>query len=130
MIARGTGPSGAECEMSGVVPIYAYWSEDIYFFDPDGAAMDLTVLTIKLQFRRSASQTSADVTLSTGGAGITLVADEGSVTSIARIGVEASDLFSSYDGDMIADLIAIDGSGNATLYAHGVVTMTNNPVAV
>lgn len=124
------GEHGAENDLSGTIPIYAYWSEDIYCFDPDGSAMDLTGLTVKFQFRQDPSQTSADVTLSTGGTGITLAADSGSVTSIIRIGVDASDYFSSYAGDMIADLLVIDGSSNVTHYAHGVLTFTNNPVAV
>lgn len=124
------GNHGAENDVSGEIPIYAYWSEDIYCFDPDGAALDLTGLTVKFQFRQDPASTGADVTLSTGGTGLTLTADSGSVTSIVRIGVEASDYFSAYAGDMISDLIVIDQSSHVTLYAHGVVTFTNNPVAV
>lgn len=129
MIARGAGQSGAESEISGAIPIFAHWSEDIYFFDPsDGGAMDLTGLEFYFQFRSSADQTNADVTLSTDSE-LSLELDGGSVRSILRINC-ASGRFSNYAGDMIADLVGVDQSGNETLYGHGVVTFTNNPVAI
>ena len=130
VIARGAGPSGAECELSGEISTFATWSEDLYFFDPsDGSAMDLDGLSFKFQFRSDPGQTDADVTLSTAGGTLSIVDDDGSVSSILRISVPPG-TFDGYEGDMIADLICIDQSSNVIHYAHGVVTFTNNPVAV
>lgn len=129
MISRSLGESGAEATVSGTVSIFAKWSEDIYFRDPDGAAMDLTGLAFYFQFRCNAEATSADVTLSTAAGTLSIVADSGAVTSILRISADSS-TFSSYEGDMIADLVAVDGSGDETHYAHGVVSFRNNPVAI
>lgn len=121
--------SGAECSVSGTISIYAKWSEDIYFYDPDGAAMDISDLDFYFQFRRCQDQTSADVTLSTDAGTLSIEENDGSVESILRISADAA-TFSSFPGDMIADLVAVDQSGDETHYAHGVVTFTNDPVAV
>jgi hypothetical protein len=128
-LARSYGESGAESVVSGTISIYAKWSEDIYFRDPDGAAMDLTGLAFYFQFRSDASSTSADVTLSTTAGTLSIEADSGAVDSILRISVDGS-VFSSYEGDMAADLVAVDGSGDEVHYAHGVVSFRNNPVAI
>ena len=131
-LARGAGDHGAETTISGTIPIYAKWTEDIYFYDPsDGSAMTLTGLVFYFQFRSDPDQTSADVTLSTSGSSpaLSLVADGGGVTSILRISAAAG-TFTNYEGDMIADLVAVDQSDNETLYGHGVVRFTNNPVSV
>ena len=123
------GESGAEANVSGTISIFAKWTEDIYFFDPDGSAMSLTGLAFHFQFRSDPSSTAADVTLSTAAGTLSLVADSGAVTSILRISADGS-LFEDYEGDMIADLVAVDGSDNETHYAHGVVSFRNNPVAI
>lgn len=123
------GAAGAEAELSGEISIYSDWNEDIYFFDPDGAAMSLTGLSFYFQFRSDPSQTNADVTLSTAAGTLSLVADSGSVISILRINVDDG-VFASYEGDMIADLVAVDGSGDKTHYAHGVVSFRNAPVTI
>lgn len=129
-LARGAGDSGAELIISGTMPIYAQWSEDLYFFDPsDGGAMDLTGLSFQFQFRSDPSQTSADVTLSTATGALSIVADGGAVNSILRIDADAG-TFANYEGDLIADLVCTDQSGNETLYAHGIVSFKNNPVAI
>jgi len=120
-LARSFGESGAESVISGTVSMFAKWSEDIYFRDPDGAAMDLTGLAFYFQFRCNAEATSADVTLSTAAGTLSIVADTGAVNSILRISAD-SGTFSSYEGDMIADLVAVDGSGDEVHYAHGVVS--------
>lgn len=129
MTAVSAGQSGAESEISGTIAANATWSEDIYFFDTDGSAVDISNLTFEFQFRSSQDDTGAAVTLSTDDATLSLVADTGSVVSILRIN-SAAGTFSSYEGDMIADLVAIDVSNTVILYGHGVVTFTNNPVAV
>lgn len=128
-LARNAGQSGAETVVTGTIPIYATWTEDIYFFDPDGAAMDISDLDFQFQFRCSGTNTGADVTLSITGGELSIVDDGGSIPSILRINANPG-TFSSYVGDMIADLVAIDASDNVTLYAHGVVAFTNNPVAI
>ena len=127
-IARGAGRSGAESDISGVVAAFTHWSEDQYFYEPDGSQMDLTGLIFYFQFRRSADQTGADVTLSTTG-NLSIVASTSGTSCILRISVP-SGTFSAYTQDMIADLVAVDSTGNETLYGHGVVTFTNNPVTV
>lgn len=126
---RTAGASGAETILSGVVPAYATWSEDIYFYDSAGVAMDISNLDFYFQFRCDGTSTGADVTLSTVAGDLSIEADGGLVNSILRIDVEPG-RFSAIKGDLIADLFAVDGSANVTLYAHGVVTLTNNPVAV
>lgn len=128
-LARTAGESGAQCEISGTVPIYAKWSEDIYMRDPDGAPMDLTGLDFYFQFRSDACSTSADVTLSTDAGTLSIEDDAGSVASILRISADAG-TFSSYVGDMVADLVCVDQNGDETLYAHGIVSFRNNPVAI
>ena|ERR1051325_2892227 len=128
-ISRGAGQSGAECDLSGVIAINASWNEDIYFFDADGAAVDISDLDWSFQFRTSPDATSADVTLSTVAGTLTVEDDNGSVSSILRISADPG-TFTNYEGDMIADLIAVDADDVVTLYAHGVVTFANNPVAV
>lgn len=128
-LARSKGPSGAESEVSGAIAIYADWNEDIYFRDPStGTAMDLTGLSFQFQFRCNPNSVSADVTLSTSNGMLSIQEDSGSVDSILRIAAPRG-TFSAYQGDMIADLIATDVSNQVTLYAHGIVTFTNNPVS-
>jgi hypothetical protein len=129
MTARTAGQSGAEAEASGTIAINATWSEDIYFRTPDGAAMDLTGLEFEFQFRTSPNADSAVKTLSTSGGELTIETDDGAVDSILRISVDPG-AFASYPGDLVADLVAIDGDENVTLYAHGVISFTNNPVSV
>lgn len=126
MIQKGAGQSGAESEISGVIAINATWSEDIYFFDSDGAAMDISNLDFEFQFRSNETDTGAAVTLSTDDSTLTAVADGGSVISILRINVDPG-TFTAYVGDMVADLVAIDSTDIVTLYGHGIVTFTNNP---
>lgn len=121
--------NAAECVVSGEISIHATWTEDIYFRDPDGAAMDISALDFQFQFRDDPSKTGADVTLSIDSGELSIVEDSGSVDSILRITVDPA-RFSAYPGNMVADLIAIDTGGNVTHYAHGVVTFCNDPVAV
>lgn len=120
--------SAAESVISGEISVFATWTEDIYFRDPDGAAMDITGLDFSFQFRRDGCQTSADVTLSTDAGTLSIEEDDGSVDSILRISAAAG-TFSSYPGDMIADLVGVDQSGNVTHYGHGIVSFRNDPVA-
>lgn len=128
MISRGAGNSGAESEISGTIPAFAKWTEDIYFYDADGAQVSLTGLTFYFQFRTDPLQTGADVTLSTTGS-LSIVASTSGTSCILRISVD-SGTFSSYTQDMVADLVAVDSTGNETLYGHGVVSFSNNPVAI
>lgn len=128
-IPRNAGQSGAESIVSGTIPIYATWTEDIYFFDSAGAAMNISGLGFYFQFRKDGTNTGADITLSTVTGELSIVADGGSVNSILRINANDG-VFSAWAGDMIADLLAVDGSDNVTLYSHGVISFTNNPVAV
>ena len=126
---RTAGQSAAETTISGEISIFATWQEDIYFFDPDGSAMDLSAIAFHFQFRSDPAATDADVTLSTAAGTLSIEEDEGSVESILRITAPAG-TFDQYEGDMIADLIGVDGSSNVTHYAHGVVAFRNDPVAL
>lgn len=129
MLRRTAGGTGAECILSGDISIYAKWTEDIYFRDPEsGDGEDISGLSFYLQFRVDPSQTSADVTLSTVDGTLSIQEDSGSVDSILRISAAAG-TFSNYEGDMIADLVAVDQNDNETHYAHGIVTFHNDPVA-
>lgn len=130
---------GAETTISGEVSVNATWAEDIYFFDPDGAAMDISDLDFQLQFRHTgttydygwvapSSTASAEVVLSTDD-DLSLVADEGAIISILRIEVAVGH-FQNYAGDMIADLVAIDGDDRVIHYGHGVVSFRANPATV
>jgi len=126
---RRVGNTAAECAMSGEISARADWNEDIYFFDPDGAAMSLTGITFYMQFRSDPDQESADVTLSTTAGTLSLVADDGAVTSILRIDVD-DDVFSNYIGDMTVDLVGVDASSVKTHYGHGIVTVLNDPATI
>ncbi len=125
-LSRGAGQSGAESEISGTIAINATWSEDIYFFDTSGAAMDISNLDWEFQFRSDETDAGAVVTLSTADTTLSIVADSGSVFSILRITADPG-TFTAYVGDMVADLVATDASDNVTLYGHGIVNFTNNP---
>jgi hypothetical protein len=127
-IARGAGLSGAESNLSGEIAAYTHWSEDIYFYNTDGTEADISGQTFYFQFRQDPDQTGSDVTLSTTGY-LSIVASTSGTSNILRISVP-SGTFSSYKRDMIADLVVVDSTGNETLYAHGVVSFTNNPVNV
>lgn len=128
-LLRTAGASAAETVVSGEISIYATWQEDIYFFDPDGSAMDISAVDFFFQFRTDPMATDADVTLSTDAATMSIVTDSGSVQSILRIAAPAG-TFDQYEGDMIADLVGVDTSSNVTHYAHGVVSFRNDPVAL
>jgi hypothetical protein len=126
--ARGAGRSGAEADIGGEIATYTHWSEDIYFYNTDGSQADISGQTFYMQFRRDPEQTGADVTLSTTG-NLSIVASTSGTSCILRISVP-SGTFSSYTQDMVTDLVVVDSTGNETLYGHGIVTFTNNPVNV
>ena len=90
--------------------------------------MDLTGLSFQFQFRCNPSNVSADITLSTSNGTLSIEEDSGSVDSILRIAAPRG-TFTNYPGEMVADLIATDTDNQVTLYAHGVITFTNNPVS-
>lgn len=120
--------SGALFEVSGVVPNQATWQENIYFSEA-GQPFDLTGLSFKMTFRADPADTSADYTLSTTAGTLSIAEDADSgVDQILYINVAAGTL-SSLVGDYICDLASEDASDVVTLWAHGVVTFTSNPVA-
>ena len=122
--------NGAETKISGEISAFADWNEDVYFFDPStGAAMPISGMGWYLQFRRDEKQTGADVTLSTVEGSLSIVADDNAVDSILRIAA-APGTFSSYIGNMICDLVGVDGDGETFHYGHGVVTILNDPVTI
>lgn len=125
-LARSSGASGALFDVSGTVANNATWSEDIYFFEA-GAGMDISGLDWKLTIRSDPNSDAADYTLTIGG-GLSIEDDDDSNPTILRINVAAGTL-SSYFGDYIADLAAQDTDDKVTLWAHGVITFTRNPVS-
>jgi hypothetical protein len=124
-----TAVSGAESVVTGVVSAHASWREDLYFFSPDGTPMDLAGLDFEFQFRDSQCSSGSNVVLSIDEGSLSIEEDEGSVASILRIDAEPGK-FSAYAGDMTADLVSVDIDGNVLHRAHGVVTFTNDPVAI
>lgn len=125
VLARDSGQSGALFDVQGTVPINATWSEDIYFLEA-GAGMDLTGLDFKMTLRCSAENTSADYTLSTDAGTLSIVADSNSINSILRVNVPAGTL--TTEGDYIADLASQDSDSKVLLWAHGVISLRQNPV--
>ena len=125
-LARGNGAGGALFEMSGEIPNNGTWAEDIYFSEA-GAPLDISGLDWKLTFRSDPLNTSADLTLSTSDGTLEVVEDDDGFNRVLRIAVAAGEL-SSYRDDYIADLASQDVAGAVTLYAHGIVTFTQNPV--
>lgn len=123
--ARTNGDSGALFEMSGTVPINATWLEDIYFTEA-GAPMDLTGLDFKLTLRGSQDSDAAAYTLSIAAGTLSIEADSSAVDRILRITVQPGTL--SEVGDFIADIASEDGAGVVTHWAHGTVSLRNNPV--
>lgn len=123
-IAREYGDSGALFEMSGTVPINATWSEDIYFQEA-GSAMDLTGLSFKLTLRSSQDSDSAHYTLSTAAGTLSITTDDDDV-EVLRISVARGTFTDT--GNFIADLASQDGAGSVTHWAHGIVSLRNNPV--
>lgn len=125
-LARGSGASGALFDLSGSVANNATWLEDIYFSEA-GSPMDISGLTWKLTLRCDPRATAADVTLTTSDA-LSVEDDDDGYHRILRINVTAGNL-SVYDGDYIADLASQDVSGVVTLWAHGIISLTRNPVS-
>jgi hypothetical protein len=123
-IARGNGDSGALFDMSGAIPVNATWQEDIYFQEA-GAAMSLDDLDFKLTLRCDPKQDSADYTLSTGDGTLSLATD-GDGVDVLRVNVPAGTF--TRTGDYIADLASKDANDAVTHWAHGVVSLRNNPV--
>lgn len=125
-LVRSSGASGALYNVSGTVANNATWAEDIYFRD-GGVATVITGLEFKFTFRSDPNSDAADLTLSTSDS-LSIVADSNGVNSILRISIAAGDL-SGYFGDYVADLASKDVSDVVTLWAHGEVTFTRNPVS-
>ena len=121
--------NSSETEISGEISANADWNEDIYFFDSDGSAMDLTGIAFYMQFRSDNDLTGSEVTLSTDAGTLSLQADDGAVTSILRISA-ADGTFSNYVGDMIVDIVGVDVADVKTHYGHGVVTVLNDPATI
>lgn len=125
-IARASGSSGALFEVSGTVPVNATWAEDIYFTE-DAAPFDLTDMSFKMTFRRSADQTSANYTLSTDDGTLSIEDDDDSYARILRINVPPGTFTET--GDYIADLASEDTDNKVISWANGIVSFRNNPVS-
>lgn len=115
---------GALFDMSGTWSVDSTIAEDIYFQEA-GLAMDLTDLDFKLTLRADADQDSADYTLSIDAGTLAITTDDDGV-EILRITVTPGTLSDS--GDYIADLASQDASDVVTHWAHGTITLRNDPV--
>ena len=89
--------------------------------------MLLTGLSFQMTFRKSEDDTSADITLSTADGTLSIENDDDGFARILRITATAG-TFSGYLGDYVADIASQDADEVVTLWAHGIVTFTNNPV--
>ena len=118
--------TGALFELSGSVAVNSTWSEDIYFSE-NGSAMDISDLDWKMTFRQEEDQTSADITLSIDEGTLSIQQDDNGDSRILRITVAAGTL-NSYSGDFYCDLASQDVNDVVTLWAHGVINLTQNPV--
>lgn len=126
--SNNTLASGALFEISGVVPNQATWQENIYFSEA-GVPLDISGLAFKMTFRSDPQDTSADYTLSTTAGTLSIETDADSgVDQILYVNVSAGTL-SSLQGDYVCDLASEDSSNVVTLWGHGIVTFTPNPVA-
>jgi hypothetical protein len=123
--SSGGGSDGALFSLSGVVAINATWSEDIYFTEA-GTPMELTGLDFKLTLRSAQDSNSATYTLSIDAGTLSIEDDSDGYSRILRISVAPGVL--SCVGDFIADLASEDGDEAVTHWAHGVITLRNNPV--
>lgn len=123
-IARTAGESGALFQVYGVIPVNASWNEDIYFRE-DGIASNISTYEFKITLRCSEAETSATATIDMTN-GLSIENDSNGTPSILRVTVDAG-YFNAYSGDYICDIAAIDSSDNVTLFAHGIVTLRNNP---
>lgn len=127
-LARDAGTSGAYFEVSGAVANNATWQETIYFMEA-GSPMVLTGLSFKMTFRCDGESDSADLTLSTDGGTLSIIADADSgIANNLYINVPAGSL-SGYRGDYIVDIASEDVAGVVTPWAHGVVSFRPNPVS-
>ena len=118
--------TGALFELSGSVAVNSTWSEDIYFSE-NGSAMDISDLDWKMTFRQEEDQTSADITLSIDEGTLSIQQDDNGDSRILRITVAAGTL-NSYSGNFYCDLASQDVNDVVTLWAHGVINLTQNPV--
>lgn len=127
-LARNNSVSGALFEISGSVANNATWQESIYFTEA-GSPLDISGLDFKMTFRCNGNSTSADYTLSTDDGTLSIVTDADSgVDRILYINVSAGSL-SGLLGDYVCDLASQDVADVVTLWAHGVVTFSPNPVS-
>lgn len=116
--------SGALFDLQGEWSVNSTIREDIYFQEA-GAAMDLTGLDFKLTLRAEPDQENADYTLSIDGGELAITTDDDGV-EILRVTVTAGTF--SDTGDFVADLASQDASDVVTHWAHGTITLRNDPV--
>lgn len=124
MAIAQSGDSGALFDMSGTWSINSTISEDIYFHEA-GVAMDLTGLDFKMTLRADPDSESADYTFSIDSGQLAITTDDDSV-EILRLTITAGTI--SQTGDYVADLASQDASDVVTHWAHGIISLRNNPV--
>lgn len=118
--------TGARFKISGTVSTGASWVET-YSFQIDGGVIDDDAddWTWQFNFRKCYDDTSPDLSLTTGGGGLTVTNGADSTSIAISTSYSALD---DLEGDYIADLAYQTGAGVRVHWAHGTVTFRNEPI--
>lgn len=126
-LQRARDTHAAQNTVTGLVSNGVTWVETIILTDEDGNQLTgVASDTWQFQFRCDPQNDSADLTLSTTDA--TLTVTEGATQTTLAISVP-QDSLSALEGDYVADLVSKTGAGVLTHRAHGTVTFRNDPIA-
>lgn len=128
-----SGDTGAQALLSGTISNGASWYEDVAMTE-DGTAISGSPAswTWTMTFREEDTDDSAVLTLTTAtGGGLTVT--QGATETTLAIRVAKASL-SDLDGDYVVDLKSLDTSdttydsaGRTRHWAHGIVTVRNEP---
>lgn len=122
-INRGDADTAALDKITGTVSVGSHWIET--FVIPDGKITGADTFDWQFNFRSSRDISSNDLSLTTGGGGLTV--SQGSSTTTVGINVAAT-VISALSGDYFADLIYEDDDGEIIHQAHGKITFRNEPI--
>lgn len=114
--------------VTGGISNGATWVETITLVDEDGAALTgVAADEWRLTLRADEDQDTADLTL-TNAVGGELTVTEGTTTTL-DINCPQSSL-DALDGDYVIDIVAKDSvTDKLTHYAHGLISVRNDPIA-
>lgn len=116
--------AGSRAIVSGYVSAGAQWIESLTIIDRNGDhVIDVDDHDWVVQLRKSAGDTSPDLTLETGGGGLTVTETNG--TTVLSID---TDDHADLCGDYICDIASKASNGKIYHWAHGRLTFTNEPI--